>query len=348
MHWHWIPRSFTIYRLSGISIPEDGVLVYRVLVVEDFAPWRRRICDELRKNPRWGVIGEVSDGLAAVREAQALKPDLILLDIGLPTLNGLEAARRILADDPASRILFLTEQRSPDIAEAGLRAGARGYLLKFEAGDKLQLAMETVVNGGRFVSSTVQAEIVEATREIAAGAQRHEAVFHSDETSLVDDYVRFAETALRAGKVAVFVVAGSRLGKIRDRLEARGVGVKPAIAEGRYVALDAASELSKLTADGWPNDESLRLMAAAFLTDVAARANGGNARVAVCGELAPDLWKLGRPDDALRLERAWDCVARRLKADVLCGYLLDSARLAENSYTVFRQVCAEHAAVSVR
>src|SRR5262249_37308710 len=155
-------------------------------------------------------------GLEAVRSARELAPDLILLDIGLPSLNGLEAARRILADDPASKILFLTEQRSPDIAETGLRAGARGYLLKFEAGDRLLLAMETVVNGGRFISPGLPRELCETARApIADETSRHDAVFHSDELSLVEDYARFAEKVLSRGRAVVVVAKSDRLAKVR-------------------------------------------------------------------------------------------------------------------------------------
>ena len=123
-----------------------------VLVVDDYEPIART-------HPRndWNEfamddVGEASDGDAAVRLAHAHKPDLILLDVGLPALNGLEAARRILARDPGSRILFLTEH-SPDIVEAALAIGARGYLLKTDLALNLLPAMETVVNGGRFLSA---------------------------------------------------------------------------------------------------------------------------------------------------------------------------------------------------
>src|SRR5215467_2347560 len=88
-----------------------GVTVtYSVLVVDDYEPWRRRVAAELDKSGRWRVVGECVDGVDAVREAAALRPDLIIRDIGLKTVNGIDGARRIVARDPAARILFLTEQ----------------------------------------------------------------------------------------------------------------------------------------------------------------------------------------------------------------------------------------------
>jgi CheY-like chemotaxis protein len=77
----------------------------RVLVVDDFAPFRRYVCSALQNQLKLHVIGEVSDGLEAVQRAQQLQPDLILLDIGLPTLNGIEAARRVREVSPTSKIL---------------------------------------------------------------------------------------------------------------------------------------------------------------------------------------------------------------------------------------------------
>lgn len=121
-------------------------------MVDDYEPWRRRVCSELLKDTRWQVVGELTDGEAAVREARARRPDVVILDIGLDTINGVEAARRILADNPGARILFLSGQSSADIAEAALGVGARGYLVKTDAGGRLHLAMETVMTGGRFVS----------------------------------------------------------------------------------------------------------------------------------------------------------------------------------------------------
>jgi DNA-binding NarL/FixJ family response regulator len=98
----------------------------RVLVVEDFAPFLEFICSTLREELDLQIVGEVSDGLEAVRQAEKLKPDLILLDIGLPTLTGLEAARQIHKLAPESRIVFLTQESSADVVQEALNLGAWG------------------------------------------------------------------------------------------------------------------------------------------------------------------------------------------------------------------------------
>jgi DNA-binding NarL/FixJ family response regulator len=128
---------------------------FRTLVVDDADDFRQFLCSTLKQGTQCEVVGEASDGLQAVLHAQQLQPDLILLDIGLPTLNGIEAARRIRKLSPNSKILFFTQNCSREIAQGALRTGANGYLLKSDATDLL-LAVETVLSGGQFVSSRVK------------------------------------------------------------------------------------------------------------------------------------------------------------------------------------------------
>jgi two-component system nitrate/nitrite response regulator NarL len=124
------------------------------MVVEDYHSFRRYVCEKLGQKPEVQVICEVSDGLEAVQKAEELKPDLILLDIGLPTLNGIEAARRIRRLLPKSKIIFSTQETSPDIVQEAMRLGAWGYVFKSHAEGHLLLAIDAVLSGKQFVSST--------------------------------------------------------------------------------------------------------------------------------------------------------------------------------------------------
>jgi DNA-binding NarL/FixJ family response regulator len=101
-----------------------------VLVVEDYDPFRRFICSTLRSNPELQIVGEVSDGLEAVQKAEELQPDLILLDLGLPSLNGIEAARRIRNLSPKSKILFVSQESAADVVREALSVGARATSLR--------------------------------------------------------------------------------------------------------------------------------------------------------------------------------------------------------------------------
>jgi DNA-binding NarL/FixJ family response regulator len=126
----------------------------RVLVVEDFLPFRQFVCSTLAKRDDLQVICEVSDGLEAVQKAEELKPDLILLDIGLPTINGLEAARRIRRLSPESKIIFLTQESGADVVEEALGLGAWGYIVKTKVASDLMTAVEAVISEKQFVSTT--------------------------------------------------------------------------------------------------------------------------------------------------------------------------------------------------
>jgi DNA-binding NarL/FixJ family response regulator len=123
----------------------------RVLVVDDHEPFRRFICSTLGKRPELQIVGEVSDGLQAVQKAEELQPDVIVLDIGLPTLNGIEAAHRIRKLSPESKILFMSQESSADVVREALGTGARGYVVKTDAGGDLLQGVNAVLRGERFV-----------------------------------------------------------------------------------------------------------------------------------------------------------------------------------------------------
>lgn len=132
-----------------------GMSSVRVLVVEDHEPFRRFVCSMLEKGTELQVIGEASDGLEAVHKAEELQPDLILLDVGLPTLNGIEAARRIRNLSPKSRILFVSQESAADVVQGAFSLGAAGYVVKTHAAIELLAAVEVVRQGRKFVSSGV-------------------------------------------------------------------------------------------------------------------------------------------------------------------------------------------------
>jgi|SRR5580700_2361892 DNA-binding NarL/FixJ family response regulator len=124
----------------------------RILVVEDFAPFRQVVSSILRKKRQFCIVCEVSDGLEAVRKAEELQPDLVLLDIGLPGLNGIEVARQIRKLSPQSKIIFVTQESSEDVVEEAMNLGAMGYIIKAHAASELLAAMDAVGQGRKFVS----------------------------------------------------------------------------------------------------------------------------------------------------------------------------------------------------
>ena len=135
----------------------------RILLVDDHAPWRQQVHSILRKQPELSIVAEVADGLKAVQKAQELQPDLILLDIGLPNLNGLEAAKAIRQVAPKARIVFLTQNNDIDIQQAALNTGAQGYVLKTDALSELLPAVAKVLANQEFVSSGLKGYAVGQT-----------------------------------------------------------------------------------------------------------------------------------------------------------------------------------------
>jgi DNA-binding NarL/FixJ family response regulator len=125
----------------------------RTLVAEDFEPFRRYVTSMLQQRPELNVVGEVEDGLTAVRMATDLEPELILLDFGLPKLDGMEAARRIRKAVPESKILFVSQQSSKEIVQEAVALGARGYVVKAHAGRELLAAIDAVLQGNVFFSN---------------------------------------------------------------------------------------------------------------------------------------------------------------------------------------------------
>jgi DNA-binding NarL/FixJ family response regulator len=125
----------------------------RLIVVEDFVPFRQFICKMLAKSPHLQVICEVSDGAEAVQKATELKPDLILLDLGLPILDGIAAARQLRTLVPDSKIIFVSQESSPEVVQEALKLGAWGYVAKTRVATDLLVAVEAVLAGRQFVSS---------------------------------------------------------------------------------------------------------------------------------------------------------------------------------------------------
>ena len=124
----------------------------RVLVVDDYEPWRRYVRSVLTRQPGFEVLGEVSDGLKAVRKAEELQPDLILLDLSLPSMHGIDAARLMRRVAPYAKILFLSENRHAEVAEAALNAGGHGFVVKSDCGRELLIAITAVLHEETFIS----------------------------------------------------------------------------------------------------------------------------------------------------------------------------------------------------
>src|SRR4051812_14360948 len=305
-----------------------------VLVVDDHAQWRRYLCSMLLRAPgEWQIVGEAADGQEAVRRAESLDPDLILMDIGLPGLNGIEAASRILARRPGSRILFVSQQMSRDVLRAAAAAGASGYVLKSDAGSDLLPALAAIADGGRCFSRRLRAD------------HRHELYLYSDETSLIEKYAAFVEEALRLGDMVFTLTGDSRHLLVQQNLERRGVDVNRAIQERRYLPMSARAMLSKVMVNGWPDETRFTEAWLPLIEQAGRRERGGSPlRLSGYGDAAPSLWQEGRHDAAAQLERLCDAFCRLHHIEVLCGYPLTAAGESHEA-GAFQHICDAHSLV---
>jgi DNA-binding NarL/FixJ family response regulator len=129
----------------------------RILVVDDFDLWHRFVTDSIEGQPDLQIIGVASDGLEGVQKAEELKPDIILLYIGIPKLDGIEAARQIRNLAPRSKILFSSATSDQCAVRAAFSVGGWGYLVKSDAATDLLPGIEAVALGKQFVSSSLMA-----------------------------------------------------------------------------------------------------------------------------------------------------------------------------------------------
>jgi DNA-binding NarL/FixJ family response regulator len=143
-----------VREVTSISFSDGnrGRSTVRALIVDDLQQFRQFVCSMLARIPRLQIIGEASDGLEAVQKAELLEPDLVLLDIGLPTLNGIEAARQIRKLVPASKIIFVSQESSSEVVQEALKLGAWGYVVKARAASDLLAAVDAFLEGRQFVS----------------------------------------------------------------------------------------------------------------------------------------------------------------------------------------------------
>jgi DNA-binding NarL/FixJ family response regulator len=121
------------------------VVTAQIMLVDDFKPWRLKLRSILEAIPGVRVVGEASDAFEAIEKATQLLPDIVLLDIGMPLLNGLEAAPRIRRASPRSKIIFLTQEHDSEVRNAALAAGADGYLLKSRVAAELRPAINSAL-----------------------------------------------------------------------------------------------------------------------------------------------------------------------------------------------------------
>ena len=327
----------------------------RVLVAEDYPAFRQFLASTIHNRAESQLICEVADGSAAVLKTQELQPDLILLDIGMPGLNGIEAARRIRKLSPNSKILFVSENRSSDVIEEALRTGALGYVVKSDAARDLLPAIEGVLQGKEFVSASVSVQprnsvdksatdrvsenkVLPLPLQNAEIVGHHEAVFYSDDRQLLDRLSVFIATALKEGNAAIVVATESHRDALVGRLRAYGLDIDAAIEQGKYIAVDAADALPTFMVHEMPDPGRFLTVLGNLISNATKAIKDKQARVAIFGEVCHLLWALGNAEAAIQVERLGNQLTKTYDVDILCGYSSGNVQGDE----AFQRICAEH------
>jgi DNA-binding NarL/FixJ family response regulator len=338
----------------------------RVLVVDDHEPWRRFICSTLEKQPQLQVIGSVTDGLDAVQKARELTPDLIVLDIGLPNLNGIEAARRIRKVSPETRVLVVSQNHLAESTESAFRVGALGYVVKSHAATELLPAVDAVLQGRRFVSAFLTGSRSSRPKSVSIPAlhrsnpedsplpsrelvrrRRHEVEFYPDHVGFVTGFTRFVEAGLKNGSAVIVIASEFHRNRIFQRLKANGVDAESMIEDGRLFSFDAEETLSAFMVNEMPDPVRCAKTVDDVITGAARHVKGKYPQVAICGECAPTLLAKGKTEAAIRVEHLWDVITEGYDADTLCGYVWSAIPSEERNLIVAR-LCVEHSAVRGR
>jgi len=313
--------------------------LHRVLVVEDYRPFRRILCQLLRQRPDVLIVGEAADGLDGIRQAEALRPDVVVLDIGLPILNGIEAAGQIRARVPDARLMFVTIESSLDVVDQAFSSGAHGYVYKPRAHRDALPVLDAIIRGGRFVSGGLE--------RIAQGdtlaSHRHDVVFYSSDAVLTGAFTRFIAGALDEEKAVIVLLTDAHDESLQRCLRASHVDIDLATRQKRYVPVSITELLARVMVNGRPDPAKFEDAAQDLLGEVARDANR-HAGIAACGECSSTVWANGDVEAAIQLEHLWDEIGKSRQLDILCAYPLAARDVRVQSV---RSLCAEHTAVEI-
>lgn len=332
-----------------------------ILVVDDYAPFRRFVISALGQRSDLQIVGEAADGLKAVEKAAELQPGLVVLDIGLPRLNGLEVAVRIRERSPQSKILFVSQESSAEIVHSAFATGARGYVVKSGAGTELMTAVDAILEGGKYLCRQLEGEdFAKLRRSVATGSgepvassqpdlaqekeRHHEVVLYSDDQMFMDRITQFLAAALNAGNAAIVAATESHRDSLLLRLQRYGLDVGELLTEGRYVAVDAPQAISNFMVNGMP-DPFLYMSGFGGLISTAARTvKVGQARVAIFGECSQLVWADGNAEAAIEIEKLANQLAESHPVNIMCGFCEHEIQGSMNAH-IFQRICSEHSIV---
>jgi CheY-like chemotaxis protein len=318
----------------------DEMAVLRTLIVDDFEPFRRLLRGALEQRAQFQIVGEAADGLEAVNKAKELQPHLILMDIGLPRLNGVEAARRIRGETPEAKLLFVSTECSSSMIRETFRLGGSGYVDKLRIRFDLLPAVQAIGEGRKFVSSGLD------FNESTDADPRHDVHFFSDDAAFVESVSPFLIAALNSGNSAIVFATASHRELLAERLK-QTTDIDYAIQQGNYIAMDAADTLSQIMVNGSPDLARFSEGLHSLLERATKAATSERPRVAIFGECASLLCETGNTKAAIELEKTGNDLVQTHNVDILCAYPSNACKCGEED-PAFQDICAAHTSFCLR
>ena len=314
--------------------------VFRILLVEDFEPFRRFVRSVLQPRAEFEIVGEAVDGLDAVHKAKELQPDLVLLDIGLPKLNGIAAAEQIQILVPGAKLLFVSLESSAEVAREALRVGGHGYIHKLRAQD-LEPAIDAVLAGKQFVSVDIEID------KVVNADVSHEIQFYSDDAVFLESATRFISSALSDNGGVIAIATKSHATSLVQTLKADGIDVEAAIGRGTYVVLDADAAISDIMVNGQPDVARFYDTLSSLIESCAKATRVQHPRVALFGEGVGLLCAEGQTAAAVKIEHMANELRDSHRIKILCACPLSAFPEGEHDRG-FQDMCAAHTAVFSR
>jgi DNA-binding NarL/FixJ family response regulator len=318
-----------------MAVRDISDVPFRILIVDDFEPWRRHLRATLATQPECQIVGEAADGHQAVRKCEELKPDLVLLDINIPGINGIKAATRIFDVAPKAKILFLSAARDPATIRASLNAGAQGYILKANVASDLIPAIGGIRHGNCLFRAGVDKPAIFSA---------HAVHFYRDDETLCDNLSEFLHAAFSEFASAIVIATKAHHAALNKRLQTQGIDPHIAAIGDRYTALDASEMLGRFMDNRRPNLDGFESIMGPLLRHAKAASGNPEGRVAVFGEMVGLLWDDRNFEAAIQLERSWNDLATSHHLDLLCAYPAGSFQ-ALDMRGPYSDLCALHSTV---
>ena len=333
----------------------------RVLIIEDSISFQKMIRLVIEQNAEFEIVGLASDGVEGVRKAEELTPDLILLDLGLPKLNGFDVARTILKRAPERKIVMVTQESSTEFVRESLRIGAFGYVRKDRLVSDLLPAAKAVLGGHRFTSDGLHLHDLDQQAQPAAAVPSgslppsravpltscHKLQVHSHESVLIQGVTSFVGSAIADGQPAIVIASQCLREKVLAALRSNGLDIQTAIRQGTLICLNVEEVMSLFMLKGTPDMVRFTEFMGGLIRASSQAGRASGQQVSVFAECTAWIWSTGKTEAALRVERLWNHLASRQNVNILCAYGVTSFHGEEDCEEI-RALCEEHSFVSSR